>query len=257
MAQLQVSTTLLKYRQLEYLRLHLLVNTASQKVTGDVPRALSSTSSYPASSFFPWSSQKLSSPSPGSAASLEKFRQEPEIEKRSLIRTETRGWDRTLWWKGVKQVLMTKHPWDPGVGREAQAISHEFQWGWIPAVLSDPVHVVSWASVHGEILHHRRSVLRSSGRPASRQHNTKEMPSNDKNHKREFKFSPFTGDRCKFTIRGRWETGKIWIPHSQPKSALSWLDSCSQMSTNSITGAARDISSPETTQALRWRNTLF
>ena len=150
MTQFQVSITLLKYRQLEYLRLHLLVNTASQKVTGDVPRALSSTSSYPASSFFPWSSQKLSSPSPGSAASLEKFRQEPEVEKRSLIRTETRGWDRTLWWKGVKQVLMTKHPWDPGVGREAQAISHEFQWGWIPAVLSDPVHVVSWASVLGK-----------------------------------------------------------------------------------------------------------
>ena len=85
MTQFQVSTTLLKYRQLEYLRLHLLVNTASQKVTGDVPRALSSTSSYPASPFFPWSSQKLSSPSPGSAASLEKFRQEPEIEKRSLL----------------------------------------------------------------------------------------------------------------------------------------------------------------------------
>ena len=29
------------------------------------------------------------------------------------------------------------------------------------------------------------------------------------------------------------------------------------MSTNSITGAPTDISSPETTQALRWRNTLF
>ena len=109
----------------------------------------------------------------------------------------------------------------------------------------------------GEILHHRRPVLRSSGRTASRQHNTKEMPSNGKNHKKEFKCSPFTGDRCKFTIRGRLETGKIWIPHSQPKSALSWLDSCSQMSTNSITGAPTDISSPETTQALRWRNTLF
>ena len=109
----------------------------------------------------------------------------------------------------------------------------------------------------GEILHHRRPVLRSSGRPASRQHNTKEMPSNGKNHKKEFKCSPFTGDRCKFTIRGRLETGKFRIPHSQPKSALSWLDSCSQMSTNSITGAPTDISSPETTQALRWRNTLF
>ena len=38
----------------------------------------------------------------------------------------------------------------PRLGREAQAISHEFQWGWIPAVLSDPVHVVSWASVLGK-----------------------------------------------------------------------------------------------------------
>ena len=50
---------------------------------------------------------------------------------------------------------------------------------------------------------------------------------------------------------------KFRIPHSQPKSALSWLDSCYQMSTNSITGAPTDISSPETTQALTWRNTLF
>ena len=109
----------------------------------------------------------------------------------------------------------------------------------------------------GEILHHRRPVLRSSGRPASRQHNTKEMPSNGKNHKKEFKCSPFTGDRCKFTIRGRLETGKIWIPHSQPKSALSWLDLWSQMFTNSITGEATDGPSPETTQALKWRNILF
>ena len=84
---------------------------------------------------------------------------------------------------------------------------------------------------------------------SSRQHNTKEMPSNGKNHKKEFKCSPLTGDRCKFTIRGRLETGKIRIPHSQPKSALSWLDSCPQMSTNSITGAPTGISSPETTQA--------
>ena len=107
--------------------------------------------------------------------------------------------------------------------------------------------------------------LRACGNPASqetctqelRQHNTNEMPSNGKNHKKESKCSRFTGDRCKFTIRGRLETGKIWIPHSQPKSALSWLDSCFQMSTNSITGAATDISSPRTTQALRWRNTLF
>ena len=65
------------------------------------------------------------------------------------------------------------------------------------------------------------------GRPVSRLHSTKEMPNNSKNHKKEFKSSPFTGHRCKFTIRGRLETGKIWIPHSQPKSALSWQ--CSQI----------------------------
>ena len=251
MTQLQVSTTLLKYRQLDYLRLHLIFNTASRESHWGCSQGTEFNIIVPSTSFFPWSSQRLSSPCPGSTASLEKFRQEPEVEKRSLIRTETRGWNRTLWWKGVKQVLMTKHPWDPGVGREAQAISHEFQWGWIPALLSDPVHVVSWASVHGEILHHRRPVLRSSGRPVSRQHNTKEMPSNSKNYEKEFKYSPFTGDRCKFIIRVRLETGKIRIPHSQPKSALSWLDSCSQMSTNSIIGAPTDISSPETTQALR------
>ena len=72
-----------------------------------------------------------------------------------------------------------------------------------------------------------------------------------------FAFSKSSLNILKFTIRGRLETGKFRIPHSQPKSALSWLDSCSQMSTNSITGAPTDISSPETTQALRWRNTLF
>ena len=143
MTQFQVSTTLLKYRQLEYLRLHLIFNTASQKVTGDVPRALSSTSSYPASPFFPWSSQKLSSPSPGSAASLEKFRQEPEVEKRSLIRTETGGWDRTLWWKGDKHVVITKHPWDPGWGgrlrlfhmsssEDGSQLSSQIQCMWSP-----------------------------------------------------------------------------------------------------------------------------
>jgi len=47
------------------------------------------------------------------------------------------------------------------------------------------------------------------GRPVSRLHSTKEMPNNSKNHKKEFKSSPFTGHRCKFTIRGRLETGKI------------------------------------------------
>ena len=31
MAQLQVTTTLLKYRQLEYLRIHLIFNTASRE----------------------------------------------------------------------------------------------------------------------------------------------------------------------------------------------------------------------------------
>ena len=95
------------------------------------------------------------------------------------------------------------------------------------------------------------------GRPASRLHSTKEMPNNSTNHKKEFKCSPFTGDRCKVTIRGNLETGKIWIPHSQHKFALSWLDLWSQMFTNSITGAATDGSSPETTQALKWRNILF
>ena len=95
------------------------------------------------------------------------------------------------------------------------------------------------------------------GRPVSRLHSTEEMPNNSKNHKKEFKSSPFTGHRCKFTIRGRLETGKIWIPHSQPKSALSWLDLWSQMFTNSITGAATDGPSPETSQALKWRNILF
>ena len=54
---------------------------------------------------------------------------------------------------------MTKHPWDPGVDREAQTISYQLQWGWIPAVLSDPVHVVSGVSAHAETLHHRRPVL--------------------------------------------------------------------------------------------------
>ena len=66
---------------------------------------------------------------------------------------------RALWWKGIKQLVMTKHPCNPGVGREAQATSHELQRGWIPAVLSDPVHVVWGASAHVEILHRRRSVL--------------------------------------------------------------------------------------------------
>ena len=54
---------------------------------------------------------------------------------------------------------MTKHPWDPGVGREAQPISYQLQWGWIQAVLSDPVHLLSGASAHVETLHHRRPVL--------------------------------------------------------------------------------------------------
>ena len=55
-------------------------------------------------------------------------------------------------------MVMTKYPWDPAVGREAQAISHQLQGGWTRAV-SDPVHVVSGASAHVEILHHRRFVL--------------------------------------------------------------------------------------------------
>ena len=62
-------------------------------------------------------------------------------------------------WKLVKQVVITNHPWDPGVGRETQTISCQLQWGWIPAVLSDPVHVVSGTSAPVETLHHRRSVL--------------------------------------------------------------------------------------------------
>ena len=56
-------------------------------------------------------------------------------------------------------MVMTKYPCDPTVGREAQAISHQLQGRWTWAVLSDPVHVVSGASAHVEILHHRRFVL--------------------------------------------------------------------------------------------------
>ena len=61
--------------------------------------------------------------------------------------------------KLVKQVVMKKHPWDPGVGREAQTISYQLQWGWIPAVLPGPVHLLSGASAHVETLPHRRPVL--------------------------------------------------------------------------------------------------
>lgn len=43
------------------------------------------------------------------------FREEPEKAKRSIIRTETKELDRVL--KRVKQVMMTKHPREPGVGR--------------------------------------------------------------------------------------------------------------------------------------------
>ena len=62
----------------------------------DVPGTLSSTSSYPGSPFSPWSRQGLSSPSPGSASSLEMFREEPEKAKRSIIRTETKELDGVL-----------------------------------------------------------------------------------------------------------------------------------------------------------------
>ena len=72
----------------------------------------------------------------------------------------------------------------------------------------------------GEILHHRRPVLRSSGRPASRQHNTKEMPSNGKNHKKEFKCSPLTTDRCEIIMRGRVETGKYEFLNHKPALLL-------------------------------------
>ena len=57
----------------------------------DVPGALSSMSSYPGSPLSPWSSHGLSSPSPGSASSPKTNREDPEIVKKSMIRTETKG----------------------------------------------------------------------------------------------------------------------------------------------------------------------
>ena len=45
-------------------------------------------------------------------------------------------------------------------------------------------------------------------------------------------------------VKSQWEREsgerKTWVPHSQISSALSWLDSCSQMSTNTITGASTE-----------------
>lgn len=99
--QLYVSKTLLKYKPFEYLSLHLISLQHHGKATVEVPGGLSSTSSYSGSPFSLWRSKGLSSPFPGSAVSLGKFREEPEIVQRSLLRTDTQGQDSVLWWKQV------------------------------------------------------------------------------------------------------------------------------------------------------------
>ena len=152
-----------------------------------------------------------------------------------------------MWWKQVKHVVMTKHPWDPGVGRrlrlfrisyseDGSRLSSQIQSMWFLGPQ------FTWKScITGDLCSGALGDLLPGNTIPTR------CPAMVRIIKRNLNCSPFTGDRCKFTIRGRLETGKIWIPHSRPKSALSWLDSCSQMSTNSITGAATDISSPGTT----------
>ena len=74
----------------------------------DVSRALSSTPSYPVSASSPWSNQGLSS-SLGSAASLEIFREEPEVGTKVRLELKQRDWTEPCggsesskwWWQSI------------------------------------------------------------------------------------------------------------------------------------------------------------
>lgn len=58
-----------------------------------------------------------------------------------------------------------------------------------PAVLSDPVHVVSGASVHVETLHHRGDLCHTGAEDLPPGYTIREMPKNGKNIPMNLMFS--------------------------------------------------------------------
>ena len=113
-------------------------------------------------------------------------------------------------WKPVKQVLMTEHPWDPGVSRRLRLFHISYSEDG-PGLSSQIQSMLSEASAHVEILHHRRPVLTQElwEKLFPSYITSKKMPRNGKNHNSEFKFSPLTTDRHEITMRGRLKTETI------------------------------------------------
>jgi len=109
-----------------------------------------------------------------------------------------------VWWKRVKQVVETEHPWDTGVSRRLRLFHISYSEDG-PGLSSQIQSMLSEASAHVEILHHRRPVLTQQlwENLLPSYITSKKMPRNGKNHNSEFKFSPLTTDRHEITMRGR------------------------------------------------------
>ena len=162
--------------------------------------------------------------------------------------------------KRVKKVAVTNHPWDPGVGRDAQTISGPLQWGWIPAVLSDPVHVASGVSAHAETLHHRRPVLTRELREDLPPGHTisNEMPRNGKRITMNLNVLLSQLTNVKSQLKGEWrQENSEFLTHKPTLLLVALMHAPKCLQIVSRVHPQMPPPPPGTTQALRWRNTPF